>query len=65
MMGIFPSAPSLTVTKFRFYVGALGKMPIIDGSCGTHPKTLTQSHAKIIYNGGDELIVSVVEESIE
>jgi hypothetical protein len=37
MMGIFPSAPSLTVTKFRFYVGALGKMPIIDGSCGTHP----------------------------
>jgi hypothetical protein len=36
-MGIFPSAPSLTVTKFRFYVGALGKMPIIDGSCGTHP----------------------------
>jgi hypothetical protein len=28
------------VTKFRFYVGALGKMPIIDGSCGTHPKFL-------------------------
>lgn len=39
-MGTFPSALALMATTPRLYVGALGKVPIIDGSCGTHPNFL-------------------------